>query len=148
MDKCLKKVQLGEQYFLPQNLNSSILYVRGNHATTSRSTIYIHCTIFSFFAHTNKTILGYLLDENVSHERQGVQRVHRNTNLKSKIGFKTSSGINISCRNIYWSQFFHQVLIYFAGLITLGRAAAVLAALESRAASTTAARPKVIKPAK
>ena len=71
----------------------------------------------------------------------------RNTNPKSKIGFKTSE-INISCRNIYWSQFFNQILIYSAGLITLGLAAVVLAALDSRAASTTEAGPKVIKPAK
>ena len=56
----------------------------------------------------------------------------RNTNPKSKIGFKTSE-INISCRNIYWSQFFNQILIYSAGLITLGLAAVVLAALDSRA---------------
>ena len=73
--------------------------------------------------------------------------VVRNTNPKSKIGFKTSE-INISCRNIYLSQFFNQILIYSAGLITLGPAAEVLAALDSRAASTTAAGPKVIKPAK
>ena len=62
------------------------------------------------------------------------------------MGFKTSE-INISCRNIYLSQFFYQILIYSAGLITLGLAAEVLAALDSRAASTTAAGPKVIKPA-
>ena len=57
----------------------------------------------------------------------------RNTNLKSKIEFKTSE-INISCRNMYWAQFFNQILIYSAGLITLGLAAMVLAALNSRAA--------------
>ena len=49
---------------------------------------------------------------------------------------------------MYSSQFFNQILIYSAGLITLGPATVVLAALESRAASTTAAGPKVIKPAK
>ena len=70
-----------------------------------------------------------------------------NSNPKLKIGFKTSV-LNINYRNIYWSQFFNQILIYLAGLITLGPATMVLAALESRAASTTAARPKGIKPAK
>ena len=70
----------------------------------------------------------------------------RNPNPKLKIGFKTSV-LNINYRNIYWSQFFNQILIYLAGLMTLGPAAMVLAALKSRAASTTAAGPKVIKPA-
>ena len=70
---------------------------------------------------------------------------YRNTNPKSKIGFKTSE-INISCRNIYWSQFFNQILIYSPRIITLGPTAVVLAALESRAASTTIAGHIAIKP--
>ena len=65
----------------------------------------------------------------------------RNPNPKLKNGFKTSV-LNIRCRNIYWSQFFNQILIYSAGLITLGLAAVVLAVLVSRAASTTAAGPR------
>ena len=47
---------------------------------------------------------------------------------------------------MYSSQFFSQILIYSADLITLGPATVVLAALESRAASTTTAGPEEIKP--
>ena len=72
-------------------------------------------------------------------------RYIRNPNTKFKNGFKFS-GTHQRCINIHSSQCFNQILILPIGLITSGLAAVVQAALDSRAACTTAAGPEVIKP--
>ena len=66
---------------------------------------------------------------------------------KSKI-YLNEVALKIGCRNMFWSQCFNQKLISRSGWTTLGPAIVVQAALDTRAASTTTAGPKVIKPAK
>ena len=63
---------------------------------------------------------------------------------KSKIYFEVA--LKIECRNMPWSQCFNQNLISRTGWTTLGTAIMVQAALDTRAANTTMAGPKVVQP--
>ena len=63
--------------------------------------------------------------------------IHRGIQIqKSKIYFNEVA-LRIGCRNMFWSQCFNQ---------NLGPAIVVLAALDTRAASTTTAGAKVVQP--
>ena len=63
----------------------------------------------------------------------------------SKIDFDMEV-LSISCRNNYWSQYFNRILFSSTSYLTIWLAIVVQAALDSRTACTTTARPGVIKP--
>ena len=65
-------------------------------------------------------------------------------NLKWKMDLSMEA-LSIACRNTSWLQYFNQILIWLVCLTALGLATLVQAAIDSRATTTTVARPKAAK---